>query len=248
MRYEEIKAVGISNFALYGYPILFIERDGKVYRQVFYNPMSDYGYWELKNALSYTGYINSNGNMEEWKPNRHELLLFYDLNAPDIWKDAKYLLFQKDDEYKRAIDFAKYYHRIFKDEGAEIIEKTLVVIDVSHEIKIYNARSVLDILELKKRQELNRAIEDYEDYKRWQEEQEMAKRWQFRSESNPDVVYQVKIIKYNGRKILSCNCPRWKFGKRVNGKRIVDRICPHVLAVAESEGLEDLLYKKEVEA
>ena len=137
-----------------------------------------------------------------------------------------------------------HYH-LYKDKGAEIIEKTLVVIDVSHEIRLYNARRYLDILEFRKRKELDRAIEDYENYKRWQEEMEMAKKWQFRSENNPDVVYQVKIIKYKGRKILSCNCPRWKYGKKVNGKRIVDRICPHVLEVAKNEGLEHLLYTQE---
>jgi len=166
MKVEEIKAVGMNGFALYGYPILFIERDGKVYRQVFYNPTSDYGYWELKYALDYTAYINSKGNMEEWKPNRHKFILFYDLHAPDKWKGNDYLLFQEDDEYERAIDFAKHYNHLF---GGEIIEKTLVVVDVSYEIRLYNARRILDSFEWKKRRDVNNVIDAHRRYEAWQQ-------------------------------------------------------------------------------
>ena len=56
---KETRLFGVENFALYKEPIYFVNHKGRNYRQVFYNPGSDYGYWLLDRALNYTSYIKN---------------------------------------------------------------------------------------------------------------------------------------------------------------------------------------------
>ena len=69
-----------------------------------------------------------------------------------------------------------------------------------------------------RREQLEQEKEEHE--KRARELRKLGM-WEVRSKSNPSMIYTVKRKKYNGREILSCNCPCWVYNTRK------DRTCPH---------------------
>lgn len=214
---KEIRLFGVENFALYKEPIYFLTYKNRNYRQVFYSPSSDYGYWKLERALEYTSYINSQGNMEDWKPGSHKFLLFYDINPPKHFEDYNYMLFIETKELE-----VKEYEKTFTQ---KVFETTKELINCSYQISIYNKKRTLDHVIFHRNRELQRAIEERKKFHEWEKwekgEKELKKEWKFKSNSNPNKTYQVKYKKYNGNYILSCNCPVWVFNHRK------DRTCKH---------------------
>lgn len=220
---EKLKLFGVENFALYKEPIYFLNYKHRNYRQVFYNPGSDYGYWLLDRALNYTSYINSQGNTNDWKPGSHKFLLFYDINPPKHFKNYNYILFVETKKLE-----VEEYEKIFTQ---KIFETAKELINCSYQVSIYNKKRTLSHIIFHKERELQRIIEEYERSKEWEkwkkEEEELKKEWKFKSNSNPNKAYQVKYKKYNGKYILSCNCPVWIFNHRK------DRTCKHTDKIVE---------------
>jgi len=229
---KEIKLFGMGNFALYKEPIYFLTYKDRNYQQVFYNSSSDYGYWLLDRALDYTSYINSAGNMQDWEPNSHKYLLFYDVEPPKHFKDYNYLLFRETKKLE-----AEKYAKTFDQ---EIFETKKELINCSYQVSIYNKSRTLNNIIFHKDRELQKVIEEYKRFQEWQKEEELKnKEWKFKSKSDPKKTYQVKYKKYNGKYILSCNCPVWIFNHRKN------RTCKHTDEIVEM-GNEYSINKMEV--
>ena len=217
---KEIKLFGVENFAVWKEPIYFLNYKDGHYRQVFYNPGSDYGYWLPGRALDYTSYINSQGNVEDWKPGSHKFLLFYDVNPPKHFEGYHYLLFVETKKLE-----AEKYENTFEQ---KIFETKKELINCSYQVSIYNKRRTLNNVIFHKDRELQRVIEEYKRFQEWKKEEELKnKEWKFKSNSDPKKTYQVKYKKYNGKYILSCNCPVWIFNHRKN------RTCKHTDEVVE---------------
>jgi hypothetical protein len=224
MDIEEVKLIGMKGFALYGEPIWFLKYSNENWRQVFYNPSSDYGYWRTEDALNYTSYINSDGNMDNWDPNRHKFLLFYDMDAPKYWDNWKYLMFIEDD--KDAEDSLNEYLELFNDEKTGRVEVTKYLINVTSQYDIYNQQRTLESKKWMLESELNDAIDREKKYREWKQDEEMAtKEWKFKSNSHPGKFYRVKYKKYNDGWKLTCNCPAWIYNH--SG----DRTCKHTKMV-----------------
>ena len=220
---KETRLFGVENFALYKEPIYFVNHKGRNYRQVFYNPGSDYGYWLLDRALNYTSYINSQGNMEDWKPGSHKFLLFYDVNPPKYFEGYHYLLFVETKKLE-----AEEYEKTF---DRKIFETTKELINCSYQVSIYNKKRTLEHIIFHRERELQGIIEEHKKFQEWEkwekEEKELKKEWKFKSSNNSEKTYQVKYKKYNGKYILSCSCPVWIFNHRK------DRTCKHTDEIVE---------------
>lgn len=229
---KEIKLFGVENFAVWKEPIYFLNYKDKNYRQVFYNPGSDYGYWLPGRALDYTSYINSQGNMEDWKPGSHKFLLFYDVNPPKYFKGYHYLLFVETKKLE-----VEEYEKTFDQ---KVFETTKELINCNYQVSIYNKRRTLDNIIFHKDRELQKVIEEYKRFQEWQKEEELKnKEWRFKSNSDSKKMYQVKYKKYNGKYILSCSCSVWIFNHRK------DRTCKHTDEIVEM-GNEYSINKMEV--
>lgn len=228
---KEVRLFGVENFALWKEPIYFLTYKDRNYRQVFYNSSSDYGYWLPGRALDYTSYINSSGNTQDWKPGNHKFLLFYDTNPPKHFKGYHYLLFVETEKLE-VEEYAKTF-------GQEVFETTKELINCSYQVSIYNKKRALEHITFYKDRELQMLIEDHKRYQEWQKEEELKnKEWKFKSNGNPEKTYQVKYKKYNGRYILSCNCPAWIFNHK-------NRTCKHTDEIVEM-GNEYSINKMEV--